>query len=229
MKTNFSKQQARIAAACGLALCAMSGIAGAQTGFTPVWGPQDERALVVNSPGQVWMNSYGDCWHSQFGPPPAPGLPCGQPVVQAAAPAAAAPAPVLIAQAPVYEKVKFDANVLFDFDKSVLTSAGRNTLDDFAAKINGIGSLEILAIGYADRFGSDGYNQALSERRVATVKDYLTGKGIDGKWVHSSAKGETQPTTKSGECSGLKTSSTIACLQPDRHVFVEMSGSRLKQ
>jgi hypothetical protein len=93
MKTNFSSKQVRIAAACGLALCAMS--ASAQVSqppqLTPILAPQEERALVINTPGQVWMNSYGDCWHSQFGPAPAPGLPCGQPIAQLAPPPAPAP------------------------------------------------------------------------------------------------------------------------------------------
>ena len=64
---------------------------------------------------------------------------------------------------------------------------------------------------------------------MATVKDYLMSKGIEPKWVQSSGRGESQPTTKAGECAGAKSASTIACLQPDGHVFIEVSGTRLKQ
>jgi OmpA-OmpF porin, OOP family len=137
-----------------------------------------------------------------------------------------APAP----ERPAYEKVVLDANVLFAFDQSVLTAAGRNTLDGFIGRIQGIGSGTMTAIGYADRLGTDDYNQALSERRVATVKAYLISKGVEPIWmVRSSARGESQPTTKAGECAGDKSARTIACLQPDRHVFVELSGSRIQQ
>lgn len=129
-----------------------------------------------------------------------------------------------------YEKVVLDANVLFAFDRSLLTAAGRDTLDGFVGRIQGIGSGTMTAIGYADRFGTDDYNQALSERRVATVKAYLISKGVEPIWmVRSSARGESQPTTKAGECAGDKSASTISCLQPDRHVFVELGGSRIQR
>jgi OOP family OmpA-OmpF porin len=131
---------------------------------------------------------------------------------------------------PAYEKVVLDANVLFAFDKSLLTATGRDTLDGFVGRIQGIGSGTIRAIGYADRFGTDEYNQALSERRVATVRAYLIGKGVEPTWmVRSSARGESQPTTKTGECADDKSAITISCLQPDRHVFVELSGSRIQR
>ena len=84
---------------------------------------------------------------------------------------------------PVYEKVTLDANVLFDFDKSVLRPAGRDTLDSFVEQAQGHRRRgTIAAVGYADRFGTDGYNQALSERRVATVKAYLVSKGVEPTW-----------------------------------------------
>jgi OOP family OmpA-OmpF porin len=141
--------------------------------------------------------------------------------------------PVAVAETapqPAYEKVVLDANVVFAFDKSVLSAAGRDTLDSFVGRIQGIGSGTMTAIGYADRFGTDDYNHALSERRVATVKAYLISKGVEPTWmVRSSARGESQPTTKAGECAGDQSASTIACLQPDRHVFVELSGARIKQ
>lgn len=131
---------------------------------------------------------------------------------------------------PAYEKVVLDANVLFAFDKALLSAAGRETLDRFVGRIQGIGSGTMTAIGYADRFGTDDYNQALSERRVATVKAYLISKGVEPIWmVRSSAWGESQPTTKAGECAGGQNASTISCLQPDRHVFVELSGSRIQK
>ena len=131
---------------------------------------------------------------------------------------------------PAYEKVVLDANVLFAFDQSLLTAAGRDTLNGFIGRIQGIGSGTMTAIGYADRFGTDDYNQALSERRVATVKAYLISKGVEPVWmVRSSARGASQPTTKAGECAGDKSASTIACLQPDRNVFVELSGSRIQR
>jgi len=234
-----SNKQVRLAAACALALGLLSATAAAQVP-APL---AHDHMLLRDSSGQVIMSQFGDCWHSGFGPPPASTRQCDPnwraPVVAAPPPpapyVAPAPAPApapraaVVAAAPVYEQVKLDANVLFDFDKSTLRPAGRATLDDFIARIREFGAGTITAVGYADRFGTDGYNQALSERRVASVKAYLLSKGVDSKRIDSSGRGESQPTTRSGECSGAAGNKTISCLQPDRHVRVEMTGSRLKK
>ena len=235
MKTSFTKKQLSLAVACALALGFASGAARAQAP-AQTHAPAAERALVITTGNQVWKNGFAECWHSGFGPAPLSTAECDpnyRPVAQYIAPAPAPyVAPVVLAAAtpqPVYEKVTVDANVLFDFDKSELRAAGRDTLDSFVGRIKDIQPATITAIGYADRFGTDDYNQTLSESRVATVKAYLTSKGIESTWVQSSGKGEMQPTTAAGECAGAMSASTIACLQPDRHVFVEISGSRLKQ
>jgi len=85
----------------------------------------------------------------------------------------------------------------------------------------------ITAVGHADRFGSEAYNQRLSEQRVAAVKTYLVGKGIDPNRIRTEGKGETQPVTKTAECAGASGAKLIACLQPDRRVEVEVVGSRI--
>jgi len=239
MKTSFRSNSTQLATACALALGIMSGAA-----FAQVPAPlAHDHMLLKDSAGQVIVSQFGDCWHSGFGPAPMSTAQCDPnyrapaPVAQYVAPApAAAPAPyvapIVVAAAPVvavYEKVRFDANVLFDFDKSVLRQAGRDTLDDFIAKTRDlIDPSSLVAVGYADRIGSSDYNQKLSEERVATVKAYLVEKGVKWNQVSTSGRGEMQPTTR-GECDGPTNSRNIACLQPDRHVFIELSGSRLKK
>jgi OOP family OmpA-OmpF porin len=232
MKTSFSKNKLGLAVTCALALCFVSGAARAQMGQ-----PIDNRQVWVDqSQSQTWMSGFGECWHSAFGPPPSIGPCAPAKVAQYVAPAPAPyVAPVVIAAAPpqaVYERVQLNTNVLFDFDKSVLRPAGKDALDSFVSSMQGIGGGSIAAVGYADRFGSNPYNQALSERRVATVKAYLVSKGVEPSWgmVQTSAKGETEPTTAPGQCTGATANAgTVACLQPDRHVFIEITGQRLKK
>ncbi len=84
----------------------------------------------------------------------------------------------------------------------------------------------ITAVGHADRFGSDSYNQSLSERRAMAVKTYLMGKGIADNRIYAEGKGEKQPVTRADECKGGKTAKVIACLQPDRRVEIEVIGTR---
>src|SRR5262245_956703 len=89
---------------------------------------------------------------------------------------------------PVAEKVTFAADVLFDFDKSVIKPEGRSKLDDLAAKMKGINLEVVIAIGHADSIGSDEYNQRLSVRRAEAVKAYLTSKGIEPNRVYTEGK-----------------------------------------
>jgi OOP family OmpA-OmpF porin len=127
----------------------------------------------------------------------------------------------------VYEKVVFDANVLFDSSRSALRRAGRDALDAFVGEIHGLESRSVIAIGYADRMGSEGDNQILSEERVNTVKAYLVSKGVAADRVKTSAWGATRPSTSVNQCRDANNPKNVACMQVDRHVFVEISGTRI--
>jgi OmpA-OmpF porin, OOP family len=230
-----TKTQSLLAAACAMALGVFSATANAQ--------PRDpnENALLLDTRGAPVMNATGLCWHTAYGPAPvwtsgchadvpAPVAQYVAPIAQPVAAPAPRPAPVVVAAAaplPVYEKVAFDANVLFDSNKSDLRQAGRDTLDAFIAKIGGLESQSVMAIGYADRMGPGGSNQLLSEQRVSIVKSYLVSKGVAENRVQTSAWGETRPTTYLADCKDANNAKNVACMQPDRHVFIEISGSRL--
>jgi OOP family OmpA-OmpF porin len=239
MKTSFTKKQLSLAVACALVLGFASNAARAQMASAPEQSRAEvvDRSLVKATGGQVWRNGFGECWHSGFGPAPVSTAECDpnyRPIAQYVAPAPApyvAPAPVVVAAvpAPMYEKVTFDADALFDFDQAVLRPEGRAALDSFISNIRGVTPSTITAIGHTDRLGSDNYNQTLSEERAAAVKAYLVSRGIDANSVQTAGKGEMQPVTKTDDCKGGKSGNLISCLQPDRRVEVEVSGTRIKQ
>ena len=211
-------QQNILAVSIALALGLASGLATAQT------NPAD-TAYLTDTRGNVVKSGFGLCWHTGFGPAvynpdcdPAPMK------VADATPAAAAPAPAPAAK-PAGAKITLDADTLFDFDKAVLRPAGMQALDEFLDKMKGINPEVIIAVGHADRFGSEAYNQNLSERRAMSVKNYIVGKGIDANRIHTEGKGEMQPVTKAGECDGAKSAKVIACLQPDRRVDIDVVGT----
>ena len=216
----LSKKQMSLAVTCALALGIFSSAVMAQTNPADTAYLTDQRGVVVRS-------GYGLCWHTAFGPAvytpecdPAPVK-----VADASEPAAQPSA----APRPAGGRVTLDADTLFDFNKANLRPAGQTALDEFLGQMKGINPEVIIAVGHADRFGSDAYNQGLSERRAASVKDYLVSKGIEPNRVHTEGKGETQPVTKAGDCKGAKSAKVIACLQPDRRVEIEVVGTRVTQ
>jgi OmpA-OmpF porin, OOP family len=219
MKTTPLKKPLNLALACALALGFASGAARAAD-----VQPTADHQLWNNVGAQVWKNGSGECWQNAYGPPLGSDGCNPQPVAQNAA------QPVLAAAAPqpVVQKVTFDADALFDFDKAVLRPEGKTALDAFVGQLGGVDVAAITAVGHTDRFGSKSYNQTLSERRAASVKDYLVAKGIQPGSVQTRGMGETQPVTKTGECAGRRSAKVVACLQPDRRVEVELTGTRMQ-
>ena len=153
-------------------------------------------------------------------PPPKPVPP--KPEAKPEAKPAAKPAPEKL----LPQKINFSADALFDFDKADLRPEGKAMLEDLTRVLQGATYEVILAIGHADRIGSTKYNQKLSVRRAETVKKYLVEKGIAPNRVYAEGKGETQPLTKSADCRMKNRKALIACLQPDRRVDVEVSGTK---
>jgi OmpA-OmpF porin, OOP family len=103
---------------------------------------------------------------------------------------------------PVAEKVTFAADVLFDFDKSVIKPEGKSKLDDLANKVKGINLEVVIAVGHADSIGSDEYNQSLSVRRAESVKAYMVSKGLEPNRVYTEGKGEKQPVANNSTADG---------------------------
>jgi OOP family OmpA-OmpF porin len=165
-----------------------------------------------------------------------------QPVRAAAATPAAAPAPIILAvapapvvqpappplPAPLVTRVSLSADSVFDFDKSIVKPAGREALDKLAGELRGIRYDSIQVTGHTDRLGSADYNAALSSRRAVAVSDYLVQSGgVPAAKIAAKGQGEANPVTQRGDCKGAApTQPLIACLQPDRRVEVEVSGTR---
>ena len=154
-------------------------------------------------------------------PAPAPQAPV---VVVPAALVAAAP----VVAAPERRRVTFSADSLFAFDRSDVRPEGKTALDAFTRELRGTDYNTITVEGYTDRLGSEAYNQKLSSQRAESVKSYLVNTdGVDAAKVAASGKGESSAVTKPGDCKGNRPSAQlIACLQPDRRVEVEVTGTR---
>jgi OOP family OmpA-OmpF porin len=191
---------------------------------------------AVGNRGHVDMVSVGLVY--RFGGSPAPRTvaaapaPVTQPVPAAAPPA---PPPAVVAAAPqpqplpvVLKRVSLSADSLFDFDKSALKPAGRQSLDKLAADLRGVDFASVQVTGHTDRLGTAKYNTALSSRRAAAVSDYLVQSGgVPARKIAVHGAGETNPVTQAADCRGTaQTKALIACLAPDRRVEVEIQGTR---
>jgi OOP family OmpA-OmpF porin len=90
----------------------------------------------------------------------------------------------------------------FDFNKAEIKPDGRKILDDVVTTMKENPTLRVSVEGHTDSVGSDTYNQALSERRAASVVQYLVGRGIDAGRMSTRAYGESKPIASNDTAEG---------------------------
>ncbi len=204
-----------LVAAAGIAITAMPLNVAAQS--------KDGYWTAPVSGNAIWKSGFGLCWRASYWTPAMAVPECDPTLAPKPAPKVAPPPPPPPAPKPapkpkpVAAKVTFAADVLFDFDKSVIKPEGRSRLDDLAAKVKAINLEVVIAIGHTDSIGSDAYNQKLSVRRAEAVKAYLVSKGIASNRIYTEGKGEKQPVASNKTRDGR---------QKNRRVEVEIIGTR---
>jgi len=103
---------------------------------------------------------------------------------------------VAVTPPPAAPKVidRLTLHVNFDFDKATIRNADTAELQkavDFVKKYPGY---EISIEGHTDSIGSEKYNQGLSERRAAAVREHLLKHGVaDRARIKSAGYGESKP------------------------------------
>ena len=83
--------------------------------------------------------------------------------------------------------------VFFATNKSVLTTAARDTLRKQAAWMRKNKDVTVSVEGHADERGTREYNLALGERRANAAKDYLMTYGISGNRISVISYGKERP------------------------------------
>ena len=185
---------------------------------------------AVGNKGDVDLFSIGLIY--RFGgktPAPAPRAAEPEVVAYTPPPVVAPPAPPPAPPAPpaVPRKLSLSSDSLFDFDKAVVKPEGRQHLDKLATDLKGASYERITVTGHSDRIGPHDYNLKLSTRRAEAVKAYLVeSAGIAAGKIEAIGKDGADPVTKPADCRGVKGNKLIACLQPDRRVDVEVTGTK---
>ena len=202
-----------VALGCAMALAAGNALANATPNLQDASGKavKDGSGACVVTQGQV----LPECAGAAKPAPAAPAKPAEPAKPAAPAPAPKPAEPAKPAPSSVRQSVVIQADALFDFDKSVVRPDGKKSIDEALAKIKGVDLEMVIATGHTDSIGTERYNQRLSERRAAAVKEYLVSKGIPASKITTIGKGESQP---------VATNKTAEGRQKNRRVDIEFKG-----
>ena len=89
--------------------------------------------------------------------------------------------------------VTFKSDVLFDVDSATLKPGAYNEINRVTNVLNQYPQTRIQVAGHTDNTGSEQHNQALSERRAASVKNALIDQGVSASRITTVGFGEMQP------------------------------------
>lgn len=98
--------------------------------------------------------------------------------------------------------VNIPSGITFAVDSAAIQPNFQQTLSDVAQTLNRYESSYIDVYGHTDSSGSDDYNQALSERRAASVSAFLQREGVNGARLATRGYGETQPVASNDTIDG---------------------------
>ncbi len=85
---------------------------------------------------------------------------------------------------------------------ATLTADAKTVLETASAALSGQKSLKVELGGHTDSQGKDAANQALSQKRADSVRQYLVDKGIEGDRMTAVGYGETQPIADNNTAAG---------------------------
>ena len=108
------------------------------------------------------------------------------------------------------------SDILFDVNKATLKPGATANVEKISAILNQYPSYNISVEGHTDATGSDAYNQQLSERRAASVREALIAGGVSAERITSKGFGKTQP---------VASNDTPAGRQQNRRVEVIVLGA----
>src|SRR5581483_11577279 len=86
-----------------------------------------------------------------------------------------------------------DNSFRFDFDSAALRPENRETLSRIAGVLLASEGYRLFIDGHTDDVGTDDYNRRLSERRAATVREYLVKAGVPADIIDVKGFGKSNP------------------------------------
>jgi outer membrane protein OmpA-like peptidoglycan-associated protein len=98
--------------------------------------------------------------------------------------------------------ITFKSDVLFATNSEALKAGSYDEISRVAQVLNQYPETTIMIAGHTDSTGSDTYNQQLSERRAMSVKNALTGQGVNPARMSAVGYGESKPIADNNNESG---------------------------
>ncbi|WP_286236807.1 OmpA family protein [Neptuniibacter halophilus] len=108
-------------------------------------------------------------------------------------------------------------NITFATDSDRIAGNFYPVLDSVTKVLLKFDQTELNVDGFTDSSGSFEYNQQLSERRAASVADYLASSGISRLRINARGYGERYPVADNGSAAGRS---------QNRRVEINISGTR---
>ena len=108
-------------------------------------------------------------------------------------------------------KITFDSGILFPTNSSELSATARQNIAELAKTLQKYNDTNVLIQGHTDATGTAEYNQALSERRAYSVKNYTTYQGVSSGRIITQGYGESMP---------VASNNTVAGKQANRRVEI---------
>jgi len=117
------------------------------------------------------------------------------------------------------------SDVLFDTGQYTLKPAAREKLAKVSGIVLGHPGLKLEVEGHTDNVGSDEFNQQLSEKRAATVRDFLVQQGIPLNSVSARGLGETTPVASNDTAAGRQTNRRVEMIVAGDVIGIPISPS----
>jgi outer membrane protein OmpA-like peptidoglycan-associated protein len=105
------------------------------------------------------------------------------------------------------------SDVLFEFNRTDIRASEAGKITDLAAYLQQNPTFQVELEAYTDPRGGEGYNLALSKRRVDSVRAALTAAGVNPGQIITGAYGKMTP-----KC----TEAAEACWQKERRVEIKV-------
>lgn len=90
-------------------------------------------------------------------------------------------------------KLDIPSDISFDVGRADIKPNFRTVLDAFASSLAKTPGSVVTIIGHTDSTGSDAVNNPLSLSRAASVRDYLTNRGVTSNRISIDGRGSREP------------------------------------